>query len=238
MTIDTPNITDLHTKPSLAEVVSKSANAEDIDTFLNDCTFQGKWADLKVSLRYPQVRGRLSSHIWNMQDQAMGEGKTGDLLSALPLRLDAATAKVALNYPFKSKAWGLTLKMLQLGSRFSDDQFAEACVKFSERHDSYYRLVIEWSVRHQMVSWQHVLGFSNLDDWQQLLQRADLDSNPSLYLVASGIMTAKQKRQAIQESASEKRILLIIKNMDLPKRWQEQVPEPFREAVLAYDLGI
>jgi hypothetical protein len=238
MPIDNSPAAKPQAKNSLTEVISKTATAEVVDSFLTDCAYNGRWDDLKISLRYPHVRAGLASRIWIMQDQAMGDGRTDDLCKALPSRLDAATAKTALDYPFRSKTWDLTLRMLNLGASISDDQFTQACDQFSDGADAYYRKVIEWAVHHEMVSWQHTLGFANLDDWQQLLERADRDANPSLYLVASGLMTAKQKRQAIQASTTEERLLLIVKNMTLPKRWQEQVPEAFRAAVLAYDLGV
>jgi len=238
MSSNSPQMTDSSAKPDLSAAISKSAAADEVDSFLNDCTFQARWADLKVALRYPHVRARLASHIWDMQDQAMAEGKTAEFCSALPTRLDAATAKVAMNYPYQAKSSDLTQKMLALGAKVSEQQFADACEKYANKPDAYYRMVIELAVRHEMISWQHTLGFDNLDGWYELLTRADRDSNPSLYLVASWLMTAKQKRQAIQSCQTEARLLLLIKHMNLPKRWQEQVPEAFRAAALAYELGV
>lgn len=238
MPSNSPQMTNSIARPSLSAAISKSAAAAEIDSFLNDCTFQGRWTDLKVALRYPHVRARLSSHIWDMQDQAMAEGKTAEFCSALPTRLDAATAKVAMNYPYEAKSSDLTLKMLALGAKVSDKQFSDACEKYASKPDAYYRMVIELAVRREMISWQHTLGFDNLDNWHELLKRADRDSNPSLYLVASWLMTAKQKRQAIQFCETEDRLLLMIKHMNLPKRWQEHVPEAFRAAALAYELGV
>lgn len=238
MSTSTDSICSSQIKAGLPEATAKTATAEQIDAFLDDCTFKALWPDLKASLRYPQVRARLASHLWNLQDQAMGAGDTQALCEALPSRLDAASAELAINYPFKIKSWPLTLGMLKLGACISDAHFTEACEKFAEKPDGYYRLLIEWAINHQMVSWQHTLGFSNFADWQDLLTRAERDSNPVLYLVASGIMTAKQKRQALRESTSELRVLMIANNMKLPNRWREHVPEQFQAALLAYEIGI
>jgi hypothetical protein len=222
----------------LKAIADKSLDAEKIDDFLMSCAVNNRWSLLKSALRYPHVRARLSHRIWDIQEQAVGSNTVEALCAALPIRLDADTAREALKYPIGVKSWALTNGMLQLGAQILDEQFAHACNVYAFNPDPFFRQLIEWAVRKQMVSWQHTLGFNNYDDWEELVARADRDRNPALYLVASCIMNAKQKKTILKHSTTSDRVLLIVKNMDLPSHWQEAIPPNFRSEVLSCQLGV
>lgn len=222
----------------LKAVADKSSDTETVDDFLMSCAVNNRWSLLKSALRYPHVRARLSHKIWDIQEQAVGSNAVEALCAALPIRLDADSAKEALKYPIGVKSWALTNGMLQLGAQILDAQFVQACSVYAFNPDPFFRQLIEWAVRKQMVSWQHTLGFDDYDGWEELMARADQDKNPALYLVASCIMNAKQKKTILKHSATSDRLLLIVNNMDLPSHWQEAIPPNFRSEVLSCQLGV
>lgn len=225
-------------KNLLSALSSQELTDFEVDQVLMTVAAHGQWACMKSVLRQPAIRRRLSVVLPQMQDQAASIEQSMELAQALPRRLDSSSSLVALFFPMQQRSWPLAKELIDRGAALSIDRFRSVCDRYNEHNEDFDRKLIICMMTKGLIDWQKALGFHPLDDWRAVLGRATSTDDPALYLCASCMMNIRQKKTAIKESDSSARVLMVIKHMNLTGKWQDAIPEPYRDDVLGCQLGL
>lgn len=210
----------------------------DRDRILLGLCAHGSWTILKSLLRYSEPRRRLGAMLQLMQDQASARGESIELLNAMPKRLDAESAVVALLFPMQTHSWDVANGLIDRGAYLTPSRFLRLCERYNEAGSVFDRALIARLLKKQMVDWPKALGFHPTDGWRELMNRGMANQDPSLLLCASCLMTSKQILKSISQAGDKTLLLLQIQHMQLPPKWQQAIPNALREVVLADQLGL
>lgn len=232
------SLPDVDQKKLLSALSSRELTDFEIDQLLMTVASHGQWSCMKSVLRRPAIRRRLSAMLPQMQDQASSIQQSMQFAKALPKRLDSASSLVALLFPMQQRSWPLAKELIDRGAALSIERFRQVCERYTESSGEFDRKLITCMMTRELIDWQKALGFHPLDDWRAVLSRATCDDDPVLYLCASCMMNSRQKKAAIKDSKSPARVLMVIKHMNLTGKWQDAIPEPYRDAVLGCQLGL
>jgi len=232
------NLPSAEQKKLLSVLSSQELTDFEVDQVLMTVASHGQWECLKSVLRQPAIRRRLSIMLPQMQDQASAIEQSMQLAQSLPKRLDSASALVALHFPMQQRSWPLAKELIDRGATLTIERFRSVCERYTEHSEEFDRKLIICMMSRDLVDWKKALGFHPLDDWRAVLGRATVDQDPALYLCASCMMSIRQKKAAIRDSQSPARVLMVIKHMNLTGKWQDAIPEPYRDVVLGCQLGL
>ncbi|MBD8088399.1 hypothetical protein IFT48_00130 [Pseudomonas fluorescens] len=210
----------------------------DVDQILMTIASHGQWNCLKSVMRQPGIRRRLAHVISLMQDQAASRQESIEFAQALPKRLDSESALVALHFPIQIKSWAIAKQLIDRGAYLSPQHFRALCDRYTAGDGEFDRKLIVCLMSREIVDWPKALGFHSMDGWQALITRASSSEDPALYLCASCLMNIRQKKAVIKQAQSRAMVLMAIKHMHLTGKWQDAIPDAYRDDVLGCQLGL
>lgn len=110
--------------------------------------------------------------------------------------------------------------------------------RFDISPDVDYKLLVNELMKNPRFSWQTVFSFADYSGYPDVIERANSQDMPHLYVLGFALMTDKQKHAYIKSIDDVSKLHVIELSMIMPKKWIEDLPDPIKAELLSKKLGL
>ena len=178
--------------------------------------------------------------LWLVVDEiaryALKDGNPKVLVKSLPNELRKVEWDLALNFVIKEHSVELLHIFLSKKAKPSFAMIERVSSLYNDKGGEFLQECLTLFIRK--VPWRQCLGFRSFDDWRDLIKRGFYDDNPSLFVMASAIMSSKDKIKLLHDSQSDPRIKGIIKHFYLPKSALAKASNEIKKEYLLKEFNI
>jgi len=209
---------------------------EDASTLVITLASLHHWSLLPQLWHNKVIRNTLWLIIDEIARYALHNNETQSLVHALPAELRKVEWDLALNFAIKEQSSELLHIFLAKKAKPSFKMIDALSNLYNAKGGEFYKEALSLLIRK--VPWQQCLGFRSFDDWQDVIKRGHYQDNPSLFVIASSIMSSKDKIKFLSEAANNEKTAKVVKHMHLPKSALAKASPSIKKQYLMKDLDL
>lgn len=218
-----------------------------VSTLTDDTSYQAvmfaatthdAWVFLKAFLRSPKARNSLWEILDDIQAQAFRTDHLAELSDALPKRLRTDEGLRALIFPVQVRSWEMASEAFDRGAMPGENLFRKVFDEYTREPNEFSKKFILRVARSHKLPWKRVFSFPDYADGFDLIKRADESDIRSYYVVASGVMTASEKRRLLRNIPDLHHLLKLMEHMELSPNWRKHLSPAMKAQLFQHELGL